>query len=980
MRGRSVVILLLLLGCIIPQNASAEGVVTSITTDWQNGNHWIITTSDGTHTHSLEITHSRNGEPLEFNHSMSGDRLTLDTDLQYGDVIEINAGQLSRTVTVGNWNQPLADHEVTKESNWQLSQDWQNENGTQIFKLVFNGRGWQSSTGNILNSWEMGNGTWYMISNTENDTIMMDLSMDHIWRNETVTSGLLTSQVFMAEGSGDLEFNLGPEDERILIDAEVNKAQINRSVIDGIISESMVIDASGNLNMTSGKNESFKIDADLSSLYIEYQDVDGVRLLDHSQIEATGKLQIIDGETRVDLDIDRLELLEKWQSDNRIDHLYILEGDGTFGLLLEEGENASVLINGTVIDFKNHVEDGKMVDDALHVNGVISGDATGTFGLIREVEGFGTMTNHSGVEHEVIVIHQEEWRNITALKGITTGSIGNSHNESWHYDSVWAEWQNRTIKRSWQQTGPDPSTGEEKPENSPIQVDPEPNQVEDALGDVNISRESGLAPIPAISGDTFSLNGLDGVRLLVTTTGDTTVPIDGHNLDVVSFSGQYSGAVNGSATGTLVNTGPVAGLVATIERSIIIPLEEDVNAWLNETSSIDRILSPSVVSSEDNSAPTIVSISLREGHVYAENGGTAALEVEVADIDFNIERVYADLSPIGGASEVELTDRGLDGDLEILDDVWTTIVSVPGLVIGEVQFNVTVVDLFGAESTSLGIIEVSNPAPRLLDATWLPTKLKRGQQMVINAQVYDQHGVAEVAVDMRDFGGQLSLLTLTDGQWTGMITIPDGMIPGKQLFKIKMTDSQGASTIVTSTQKSGKHGIDSASDVLLQIQIENEAPTISNLSTGGDVIRPDSGTNPFVLSVAVDDPDGVYKVQVRLSALAPIGEEGKWFELKDDGQGGDEKPGDGIYSLTVDVRAGLPAGSKEVLIRANDVYGLSTGETSYIVSLKAESSSADNTEAFFSDPVVLIGIIGLLIVAVAVFLFISNNDSSFGDD
>jgi len=980
MRGRSVVILALFLGCLIPLNASADSVVTSITTDWQNGNQWIITTSDGTHTHSLEVTHLRDGSQLETGHSLDGDVLTLQSEIQYGDIIEITAGQLTRSVTVGNWNQPLDDHEVTKESQWQLSQDWQNENGTQVFKLVFDGRGWQSSTGDILNSWEMGNGTWYMVSNTENDTIQMNLSMDHIWRNETITSGLPTSQVFMAEGSGDLVFKLGPDDERIIIVADVNKAQINRSVIEGIISESMIIDALGDLNMTNGRNGSFSVDAELSSLYLEYEDVNGERLLDHSQIEATGNLQIIDGETRVDLEIDRLELSEKWVENERVDHLYVLEGDGTFGLLLEEGENASALINGTVIDFKNHVEDGKMVDDALHVDGVISGDATGTFGLIREVEGFGTMTNHSGVEHEVIVIHQEEWRNISALKGIGTGSIGNSYNESWHYDSVWAEWENRTVKRTWQQTGPDPSTGDEKPENSPIRVDPEPNQVEDALGDVNISRESGLAPIPAKAGDVFGLEGLDGVRLLVTTTSDTTTPIDGHDLDVVSFNGVYSGVINGTATGTLVNTGPVAGLIATIERSIIIPLEDGVEATLNESSTIDRIISPSVVSSGDNSPPSIVSIRLKEGHVYAENGGTAILEVEVSDIDFNVVSVSVDLSAIGGSSEVQLSDRGQDGDAEVLDDVWTTIITAPGLMIGTVQINVTVEDVFGAKSTTQGSIEVSNPAPRLLDATWLPTKLLRGEQMVINAEVFDQHGVAEVALDMRDFGGELIQLSQIDGKWNGMVTIPNGMIPGKQLFKIKMTDSQGANTIVTSTQKSGKHGVDSPSDVLLQVEIENEAPSISNFSTGGEVIRPDSGTKPFVLSVNVEDPDGINKVQVRLSALAPIGEESKWFELKDDGQNGDEKSGDGIYSLSVDVRAGLPTGAKEILIRASDIYGYSSGETSHVVILKAESSASDSTEAFFSDPVVLIGIVGLLIAAVAVFLFVSNNDSSFGED
>ena len=90
----------------------------------------------------------------------------LNTSLSYGDTHYYTGRDVSRTVTVGLWGQPFADHEVTLNSQWEMDQQWDNENGTQAYLLIFNGQGWQQRIGDNLESWERGNGTLFIISNT----------------------------------------------------------------------------------------------------------------------------------------------------------------------------------------------------------------------------------------------------------------------------------------------------------------------------------------------------------------------------------------------------------------------------------------------------------------------------------------------------------------------------------------------------------------------------------------------------------------------------------------------------------------------------------------------------------------------------------------------------------------------------------------------------------------------------------------------
>ena len=183
-------------------------------------------------------------------------------------------------------------------------------------------------------------------------------------------------------------------------------------------------------------------------------------------------------------------------------------------------------------------EDGLVIVDDLHVDGILTGDAQGTFGVVRTIESETTQANETGIMYDVIIVHQEDWFNITGISALPNSDLGAGahHNESWSYDAKQADWDNRTIRTVWSQTGPDPSSGDMIHSNSPIQNSPEAPAVEEAIGDVTISRETGFAPIDAMPGDIFVLDHQEGMTLTVTTGEPVTVPMDGHLVDTVSWS------------------------------------------------------------------------------------------------------------------------------------------------------------------------------------------------------------------------------------------------------------------------------------------------------------------------------------------------------------------------------------------------------------------------------------------------------------
>ncbi len=959
-RSRGITLVLLLVLTPLSVLVSAESSPTvAITTDWNsssalsNEHAYILTFGDSSsHDYEITIEHLRDSSDLApsiqttflDNTPVLTARVVLDTVIAWNDTITIEVTinghddvplsspvVVERTFTVGSWNQPMADHEVTTTTTWSLEQDYETNEGNQSFMLLFEGNGWQQRIGEILNAYELGNGTLLTSEITGNSTTELSLDFESFWKNETVTSGVLTSQVIQARGSGDILLQLEEDGLVTTINATVVDALLNRSNIDDVVSERLRLEAFGAL-LVSGQEDGgqFDVDGDISLLLLETTDINGVRVLEHTQIEATADMLLTDEGSEFSLQLDQFETLERWENGVRVDHLEIIRGDGTFGFEDQE-ENSSMVVNGTVYNFHNRVEDGITLVDDVHVDGTLSGDVQGTFGAVQTIEQTGKQLNHTLVEHDVNVIHSETWFNVTGAGGSNFfggSGVGSYYNDSYIYQATNADWDNRTVRLVWTETGPDPSNGDERPERSPIEQDPTPPEVEEALGNISVGREAGFAPVPMETGDVVRLLAQDGIALTVTAGQEGIEPRDAKNLSVIQWTGVYSDGVTGTASGSIVHQGPLTGLLASTIRSFEIEFgEEGETALLNESKAVDAIISPSIVSADDNTGPEVLDLSLLEGLVFGEGASPAHLVATIDDPDWNVVSVQADLSSFG-LGTVAMNDRGLDGDQTIGDNEWTTMVSVQGLEIGDLPISVEVIDEWGETDTLSTNMTVENQAPRILSASVEPETVVRGGAVLLTLDVLDYHGVDSIVVDLRDYGGEETSCLKVE-VWACELVIPQGMTPGVRSLKVRLTDSLGASILVTKTQVSEHHFQPSSTDEELTVTVENTPPTLS-LSSSEPLQRSDENTEQAI-EILVQDADGLLLVRADLGVLKPLGQTDRWVTLYDNGQGLDRVANDGIYTASASVRTSTPISAHEIFIQASDSFGDATPPTSFVV-------------------------------------------------
>ncbi len=1001
MKGRrsaiSFALCFLVLGSLVPAAAENHSSPTvTINTHWlgpdggENAHAYLLTFSDnGTYELDVFFEHLRDGSLLPTSHTIAWEStegvrtalLSVNTSLEWGDEVSLTVTMLThngsavdivtdRSFVVGLWNQPMDDHEVMLSSTWSLEQSYNNGTGEQRFALVFTGQGWQERVGDVLSSWELGNGSFETRETTSDGQTDLNLTLTQVWKNETIVEGILTHQVFDARGFGEFETTVIDGLTETTIHADVTQAELNRSFTEGVIGERLLLEATGTLNVTEDRvgNNSLDIDGELAVFFFEYNDLDGVRLMQHTQFEAMADFVLIEDGSRLDVSLDGFSSLERWEEGERTEHLEELYGTGTFGFA-DEDENASVQVNGTILDLHTKIENGTTLIDDLHVDGVLTGDVQGSFGVVRAIETTGMQTNATGEAFLVNVIFQESWFNITGVNGgnfFDGAGIGATHNETWDYQVVNADWDNRTVRLVWRETGPDASEGEEFPERSPIQTNATPPASEEGLGDLTVGRETGLMPIPLQSNDQLRLNGQDGLALTVV-AGSTGVDArDGHNLTVIAWQGTYGGSGDsGTASGTIVSVGPLSGLISGVERNLSVPFgDNNETVTLYETQYLERVLSPEIVSEDDNTAPFIETIGLREGLVLGEGGSVAHIEVVVSDAEWNVLEVEIDASSVG-AGLITLNDRGLDGDQSIGDDVYTSTVVVQGLEVGDMPVTVTAVDSFGAVSTEDGVLTVVNQGPRLLDVELAPSALERGQSVVINAQAYDGHGVATLAVDLREYGGTVVNLTESGGVWAAMVELPTGMSPGIQSLLLVAEDGMGSTESfrfftpvdgAIGDSLRGPHFVKSLRSESIEITVLNDRPVF--------LAEPFTATKDtettVVYTVTVNDPDGLERVQIDLGVFAPVGQT-SWMTMHDDGlSGGDERAGDGVYSVVLSIREGTPLGTHEVFLRSVDTYGEVNTTSTAITLVEPETPT---TEGGLSAT--LLGVLGLVVLVAA---------------
>ena len=1016
MKSRSAWMLFLMLSVVslspVVPTSHAEGIEQPlrILTAWsvdEMGEHTHAYILEFEDTSDYEVTtsikHERNGIELETATSLewltevnvSTALLEVNTTLEWGDsltvlieVVSKNNLTLSspmmveRSFEVGTWNEPLADHEVLMQTEWKLDQAFENDQGNQSFLLEFNGQGWQQRLGNLTSSSERGDGTYRSIETNNGTQTLLDLTFHEFWKNETRIEGVLSEQYMNAEGTGEMEVMTEQGSLTSLIEATISQALLNRSTFNGVVSEHLKLEATGDINIVDESSDArTEISGELVVFYFESIDQAGVRILEHNQFEAMADMKVIDDTTRMDVELDGFLFLERWEGGVRVSQLEEVYGDGTFGFA-DSDENASMVINGTILDLHTKIENGVSVIDNLHVDGTLSGDVQGTFGVLRYIEDTGEFANLTGDMILVNVIYQQNWFNLTGVNGgnfFGGAGIGASHNETWDYQAVNNDWQNRTIRYVWKETGPDASEGEEWPERSPVVIDPLAPQANESLGNLTVGRESGLVPLPLIPGDFIDLADDQAVQMRLHIDELTTVNHDGREFSAVSWSGVY-GVGNmmshGNASGNVITFGPLNGLVSSASRNISVQLGmsgEDV--VVEERQTLHRIISPSVVSVDDNHPPSIESIRLRNGVITGEGGEEGFIEVRISDTEFNVESVQVDLAEFG-LPVLFLNDRGLDGDLVIGDDIYTASFIVSGLQVGQVPIHVVAMDKFNERVEDNDTLEVVNQGPRLIFVEFVPEDLERHQSFVINAKAYDGHGVDSVAVDLREFGGELTMLNQTGEIWAGAIEVPLGMQPGEHDLTIIMNDGLGQSaqtqtwlgpSATIGNERFGMHAITYSNEIPMVLTVKNDRPQFNTTTT---TIEKNLDVQQ-VYTLQVEDPDGIQQVRVDLSVFMPIGQTGM-VRMFDDGiQGGDKVAGDGIFSVNLTIREGTPIGAHEVRITALDTYGMSNETTAIIVlSVPTIDQSAPTG---LSSGVMLAGGVSLLF-AIGIIIFLSRRN------
>lgn len=906
--------------------------------------------------------------------------IVLDTEPQFGDSVYISVSTdqafCSRDLSITNWNQPMADHEITRETTWGMEGD---ELGDSI---DFEGRGWQKRTGDLLESNELGNGTLMLDSMNGTQGLILALNLETIWLNETYDGVELLQQDFEMRGNGSLFLNTNEEGtdggSGFSVDVDVHEVWVLRSWQQGSSTERFLIDGTGWLSFNGGDNNSSGGGyGQLSSFYWETWDEDDRRRLQHLQLEANASLRLDGGSGEYfSFDLDEFRILERWEDGIREQQHSLILGGGDFGFLIDD-EFFEVEVNGTIPVIHFESQGGETIAETIRVDGTYDGDAEGSFGLIRRIVDSGTQENATGQMFEVDKIENEFWFNVSATPiGPITEEWEAEHNLTYEYTVPQTDWWNRTIR--YQYIEDNGTTNNEYPEYSPIIVQPQSPDA-NRIFENHISRETGAAPEILVPGDSFALVGNDALILSVEVMSVVDGVMDGHNVTLAEWIGDYGGEAY--ASGSVVNEGPLAGLLNEVYRWIQISFNENgttEDLAFVEHQSVDRVLSPSVISEEENTAPNLISVGFREGRILTE-GDSAHLEVLVYDFDTDVTAVSVDLSEIG-LGIVELSDSGLQGDHTIHDDIWTALVTYEGLQHGIIEPTVTMDDFWVSVSEDASI-EITNAAPRMMSLQFSPDSVIRGDTVDVSVTAVDGHGVESVSVDLLGVGGDLSQLVEMDGAWIGQFMVPSGISPGERAIPIRITDGDGETVIAVHTHSAG-FPVDAP-----RLTIENEAPTIESLTIlrNGEIVDtvhvPSSG-DPIthLLEVTIHDPDGVSSAQAKIGRLAPIGNSEAWLLMVDDGTGGDRVAEDGVYSLLFDVRSTLPEGNMTIEVRATDTYLSTTPFNDQQQTLELEKlNSGGNGGSWISDNsmmLIAVGLALLLLIGVAAVAISMRNSES----
>jgi len=277
--------------------------------------------------------------------------------------------------------------------------------------------------------------------------------------------------------------------------------------------------------------------------------------------------------------------------------------------------------------------------------------------------------------------------------------------------------------------------------------------------------------------------------------------------------------------------------------------------------------------------------------------------------------VSADLSAIGGGSNVAFHDDGQNGDAVPNDNIFTYVATVPaGTSAGSKTLPATISDAQSRSATTT--IALTVLAPTALSGTGLatPASVAPSETTLLTVQTTSgdnppSTGISVVA-DLGSIGGAANAVFHDDGQngdqaandgvYSYSATIPLGTAAGAKNLPVTIADQQSRSATANI-----------ALNVLASTSLSVTASAAPNSALpGGSALftaTVSSGANPTSSSVGV------------VADLSGIGGSATQT-LYDDGTHGDVTSGDGIYSYNATVGA-VAAGAKLVTVTASDAQG-----------------------------------------------------------
>ena len=293
----------------------------------------------------------------------------------------------------------------------------------------------------------------------------------------------------------------------------------------------------------------------------------------------------------------------------------------------------------------------------------------------------------------------------------------------------------------------------------------------------------------------------------------------------------------------------------------------------------------------------------------------AVIWARVDDVEGDLDKVEADLTPIGGENRQRLYDDGTSGDVFSDDGNWSFAFTVsPITPLGDLQVELTAYDHAGHEVNERVLIKVIMPpvAPIIKEVQLEPTTVVNDGKDVceLTALVEDVNGdLLQVYVDLSRVDGSSRASMYDDGThgdlrsgddiWTITFTVPSSVYTGNKKLDITAEDAEGLT------------GENSAT---LYIDQANLPPEIDEWELSATSVSPGTRIDVFV---NVSDPEGfIQEVVIILTEL-----DGSTVDLLDDGEGADVTADDMLFSGFFTVLDGTPAGTYNLTLEVTDAGG-----------------------------------------------------------